>query len=230
MQLKARRARAATAGCSTARRSGPPRRTSPSGTGSARAPIRDKQARRHHAVPDPDGPPGPHHQRHADDRRRAHQRGVLRRRVRARRLRRRRAQRGFQYISEALDLERFTMFTFSPIEQRLELLGDYVRTAERDGEPLRDDPSCASASRSCHRARGGARAGPARSSPRSSRGAAASAADGRGLGVQALRDRALAARRQRGAATSAARQRSCGCTPPRPRMTRPLRDRPTATR
>ncbi len=29
--------------------------------------------------------------------------------------------RGFQYISEALDLERFTMFTFSPIEERVEL-------------------------------------------------------------------------------------------------------------
>ena len=29
---------------------------------------------------------------------------------------------GFNYISEALDLERFTMFTFSPIEKRVELL------------------------------------------------------------------------------------------------------------
>jgi alkylation response protein AidB-like acyl-CoA dehydrogenase len=48
--------------------------------------------------------------------------------------------RGFQYISQALDLERFTMFTFSPIQQRLDLLCDYVRTEERDGEPLRDDP------------------------------------------------------------------------------------------
>jgi alkylation response protein AidB-like acyl-CoA dehydrogenase len=48
--------------------------------------------------------------------------------------------RGFQYISQALDLERFTMFTFSPIAQRLDLLVDYVRTAERDGEPMRDDP------------------------------------------------------------------------------------------
>ena len=47
--------------------------------------------------------------------------------------------RGFQYISQALDLERFTMFTFSPIEQRLDLLIDYVRTSERDGVPLRDD-------------------------------------------------------------------------------------------
>ena len=40
---------------------------------------------------------------------------------------------GFQYISEALDLERFTMFTFSPIAQRLELLIDYVT----HGQPRR---------------------------------------------------------------------------------------------
>ncbi len=47
---------------------------------------------------------------------------------------------GFQYISEALDLERFTMFTFSPIEERTKLLCRYVRDAERDGNPLREDP------------------------------------------------------------------------------------------
>ena len=47
---------------------------------------------------------------------------------------------GFQYISQALDLERFTMFTFSPMEQRLDVLEDYVRTGTRDGEPLKDDP------------------------------------------------------------------------------------------
>lgn len=47
---------------------------------------------------------------------------------------------GFRYISQALDLERFTMFTFSPIRQRLTLLTSYVQVAERDGEPLRDDP------------------------------------------------------------------------------------------
>ena len=47
---------------------------------------------------------------------------------------------GFQYISQALDLERFTMFTFSPIKQRLDLLIDYVNTTARDGVPLRDDP------------------------------------------------------------------------------------------
>jgi alkylation response protein AidB-like acyl-CoA dehydrogenase len=47
---------------------------------------------------------------------------------------------GFNYISQALDLERFTMFTFSPIKQRLDVLCDYVRTEERDGEPMRNDP------------------------------------------------------------------------------------------
>jgi len=46
---------------------------------------------------------------------------------------------GFQYISEALDLERFTMFTFSPIQQRLDLLCEYVRTTSVDGKPLRED-------------------------------------------------------------------------------------------
>ena len=48
--------------------------------------------------------------------------------------------RGFQYISEALDLERFTMFTLSPMQQRFEVLVEYVRTTVRDGVPLKDDP------------------------------------------------------------------------------------------
>ncbi len=47
---------------------------------------------------------------------------------------------GFQYISEALDLERFTMFTLSPIEARVELVCEWVRSATRDGEPLKLDP------------------------------------------------------------------------------------------
>jgi 3-oxocholest-4-en-26-oyl-CoA dehydrogenase alpha subunit len=47
---------------------------------------------------------------------------------------------GFQYISEALDLERFTMFTYSPIKQRLDVLCDYIATEDVDGVPLRDDP------------------------------------------------------------------------------------------
>jgi alkylation response protein AidB-like acyl-CoA dehydrogenase len=47
---------------------------------------------------------------------------------------------GFRYISQALDLERFTLFTFSPIKQRLNLLTDHVRDTDRDGRPLKDDP------------------------------------------------------------------------------------------
>jgi alkylation response protein AidB-like acyl-CoA dehydrogenase len=47
---------------------------------------------------------------------------------------------GFQYIAEALDIERFTMFTFSPIRGRVQLLCDHVKTASRNGKPLRDDP------------------------------------------------------------------------------------------
>jgi alkylation response protein AidB-like acyl-CoA dehydrogenase len=50
------------------------------------------------------------------------------------------AGRGFRYISEALDLERFTMFTFSPIEQRLEEIVEHVKTERVDGELLKDDP------------------------------------------------------------------------------------------
>lgn len=49
--------------------------------------------------------------------------------------------RGFQYISEALDLERFTMFTFAPIEARVKLLCEWLRGgAARDGERLANDP------------------------------------------------------------------------------------------
>lgn len=47
---------------------------------------------------------------------------------------------GFQYIAEALDIERFTLFTFSPIRGRVQLLCDYVKTATKDGKPLKNDP------------------------------------------------------------------------------------------
>ena len=47
---------------------------------------------------------------------------------------------GFQYISEALDLERFTMFTFAPIEARVVLTSDWLRSgAKRDGVPMKSD-------------------------------------------------------------------------------------------
>ena len=47
---------------------------------------------------------------------------------------------GFQYIAEALDLERFTLFTIAPILERLEVLIDFVKSDTKDGLPLREDP------------------------------------------------------------------------------------------
>ncbi len=47
---------------------------------------------------------------------------------------------GFYYISEALDFERFTLFTVSAFAKKYEALRTYLRTATRDGKPLRDDP------------------------------------------------------------------------------------------
>ena len=47
---------------------------------------------------------------------------------------------GFYYISEALDFERFTLFTVSAYVKKYEAFRDFVRTAERDGRPLREDP------------------------------------------------------------------------------------------
>ncbi len=59
---------------------------------------------------------------------------------------------GFQYISEALDLERFTMFTYSPIEKRVELLCEYVRDRDaRRQAAARGSRSCARRSRSWSR-------------------------------------------------------------------------------
>jgi alkylation response protein AidB-like acyl-CoA dehydrogenase len=49
--------------------------------------------------------------------------------------------RGFQMISEALDLERFTMFTLSPIADRTRVLVDWVKEAKRDDLPLKNDPN-----------------------------------------------------------------------------------------
>lgn len=48
--------------------------------------------------------------------------------------------RGWYYVSEALDFERFTLFTVSAYVKKYEALRGWVRTAERDGKPLRDDP------------------------------------------------------------------------------------------
>ncbi len=48
--------------------------------------------------------------------------------------------RGWTYICEALDLERFAMLPVGPHEMKIQALCDYLKSATRDGEPLRDDP------------------------------------------------------------------------------------------
>jgi 3-oxocholest-4-en-26-oyl-CoA dehydrogenase alpha subunit len=47
---------------------------------------------------------------------------------------------GWYYVSEALDFERFTLFTVSAYVRKYTAFRDWVRTAERDGRPLRSDP------------------------------------------------------------------------------------------
>jgi len=47
--------------------------------------------------------------------------------------------RGWTYICEALDLERFAMMPVGPLEEKVRALIGYVKEATRDGEPLRDD-------------------------------------------------------------------------------------------
>ena len=44
---------------------------------------------------------------------------------------------GWTYICEALDLERFAMMPVGPLEMKVAALLEWVRTARRDGEPLR---------------------------------------------------------------------------------------------
>jgi len=47
---------------------------------------------------------------------------------------------GWYYISEALDYERFTLFTISRYARKYELLRDYVKQNCRDAGALKDDP------------------------------------------------------------------------------------------
>jgi len=47
---------------------------------------------------------------------------------------------GWTYICEALDLERFAMLPVGPLEMKLKGLIEYVREATLDGEPLAKDP------------------------------------------------------------------------------------------
>ena len=52
---------------------------------------------------------------------------------------------GWTYICEALDLERFAMMPVGPLEMKVAALCDWVRTARRDGEPLRASAKARSA-------------------------------------------------------------------------------------
>jgi len=47
---------------------------------------------------------------------------------------------GWYYVSEALDFERFTLYTISAYVRKYEALRNAVREAQRDGSPLKDDP------------------------------------------------------------------------------------------
>ncbi len=47
---------------------------------------------------------------------------------------------GWTYICEALDLERFAMLPVGPLEMKVKALVEYVREATLDGEPLAKDP------------------------------------------------------------------------------------------
>ena len=105
---------------------------------------------------------------------------------------------GFQYISEALDLERFTLYTLSPTAERTRLLIEYVRTATRDGVPLRDDPRIRRVV-----ARAATETAVAHALSKrfvcAAKDVARQAADRAGVAVQAVQHRARAARLPRGA-------------------------------
>ena len=47
---------------------------------------------------------------------------------------------GWTYICEALDLERFAMMPVGPLEMKVEAVTEWARTAKRDGQPVREDP------------------------------------------------------------------------------------------
>ena len=115
---------------------------------------------------------------------------------------------GFQYISEALDLERFTLFTYSPIGQRLELLTEYVATRHPRRRALGGRPGGAARTRpSAHRGRGGPGA---RAQVRGRLVARRCGTDRRGVRVQAVHHRVLAAARQRVDGHRRTRLASCG--------------------
>ena len=128
---------------------------------------------------------------------------------------------GFQYISQALDLERFTMFTFSPIKQRLDLLTDYVRTEHPRRRAAQGRPGRAVAAwPELHTDAEVARVMGLKVVAESVKGehetkatGEPAAADGRVLRVQAVRHRVLEAAGRRVDGHRRARHASCGCTP-----------------
>lgn len=48
---------------------------------------------------------------------------------------------GWTYVCEALDFERFTFYTINPLLRKFERLLDTIRVAKREGRPLVDDPA-----------------------------------------------------------------------------------------
>lgn len=48
--------------------------------------------------------------------------------------------RGWIYICEALDYERFTLYTVGPLQKKFEVFIDMIKQETRDGQPLKNDP------------------------------------------------------------------------------------------
>ena len=47
---------------------------------------------------------------------------------------------GWVYICEALDYERFTLYTVGPIQKKFDVFVDMIKNETRDGQPLKNDP------------------------------------------------------------------------------------------
>ena len=235
MKLKATRSNATAprAGSSTGRRRGRPPRTSPSGTGSAPAPTPTRRSTRGitlFLVPlDDPGITINGIWTMGDERTNdvffddvfvpdVHVVGEV--------------NSGFQYISSALDLERFTMFTFSPMRQRLDVLCDYVRdtrdrrrAAEGRSDRAVQDRAARDARPRCHACSGCAVVDASVKSEDERR----CAADDRVVRRTSSTRPSSRAGSRTPRWTSAGPARSCGCVP-RKRRWRGGRNRRTATR
>jgi alkylation response protein AidB-like acyl-CoA dehydrogenase len=47
---------------------------------------------------------------------------------------------GWVYICEALDYERFTLYTVGPIQKKFDVFVDMIRNTTRNGQPVKEDP------------------------------------------------------------------------------------------